>query len=102
MTRKIPMKTASVTEAKSRLSALLDRVRSGESVLILDRGNPVARLEPVPGDAGGGRASRLERAGVLKRGKGQIPLEELRQSGPALPGGASAVEALLEERRSGR
>lgn len=103
MTRKVHMKTASVTEAKSRLSALLDRVRSGESVLILDRGNPVARLEPVPGDtAGGGRVARLEKAGVLKRRRGGIPLEELRQPGPALPPGVSAVDALLEERRSGR
>jgi len=97
------MKTTSISEAKSQLSALLDRVRAGESVLILDRGNPVARLEPVPGDtADGGRVSRLERAGVLKRGKGRIPLEELREPGPALPPGVSVVEALLEERRSGR
>lgn len=96
------MKTASVTEAKNQLSALLDRVRAGESVLILDRGVPVARLEPVVGDTDvAGRISRLERAGVLKRGKGKIPLEMILRPGPPLPQGVSAVEALLDERRSG-
>lgn len=41
------MKTATITEAKNGLSALIDRVRAGESILILDRGRPVARLEPA-------------------------------------------------------
>lgn len=97
------MKTASITEAKNQLSALLDRVRAGESVLIMDRGVPVARLEPVVGDTDlDGRISRLERAGVLKRGTRKVPLQEVLRPGPALPPGVSAVEALLEERRSGR
>jgi prevent-host-death family protein len=39
------MLVATITEAKNRLSALIDQVRSGESVLIVDRGIPVARLE---------------------------------------------------------
>jgi len=97
------MKTASVTETKNQLSALLDRVRAGESVLILDRGVPVARLEPVVGmDDADARVARLERAGILKRGTGTFPLQEILRPGPALPPGVSAVEALLEERRSGR
>ena len=41
------MKKASITEAKNNLSALIDRVKGGSSVLIVDRGRPVARLEPV-------------------------------------------------------
>ena len=41
------MKTATITEAKNGLSALIDRVRAGESVLILDRGVPIARIEPI-------------------------------------------------------
>ena len=45
------MKTATITQAKNGLSALIDRVRAGESILILDRGTPVARLEPVVGAA---------------------------------------------------
>jgi len=52
------MKRASVTDAKNGLSALLDRVRHGESILIEDRGIPVAQLNPVTG-TGGGVASRF-------------------------------------------
>ena len=69
------MKTATITEAKNRLSALIDRVRSGESILILDRGVPVARLEPVaafPDPTG--RLRRLERAGVIRVGS---PLDNI-------------------------
>ncbi|HQP94219.1 MAG TPA: type II toxin-antitoxin system prevent-host-death family antitoxin, partial [Thermoanaerobaculia bacterium] len=40
------MTTVSISEAKNRLSALLDEVREGASVTITDRGRPVARLEP--------------------------------------------------------
>jgi antitoxin (DNA-binding transcriptional repressor) of toxin-antitoxin stability system len=40
---------ASITEAKNRLSALIDGLKGGASVPIVDRGRPVARLEPVAG-----------------------------------------------------
>ena len=97
------MKTATITEAKNRLSALIDRVRSGESILILDRGVPVARLEPVaafPDPTG--RLRRLERAGVIRVGDAAPPLDLLRTPAPLLAAGASSVAVLLEERRSGR
>ncbi len=97
------MNTATITEAKNRLSALIDRVRGGESILILDRGVPVARLEPVAGFPDPtGRLRRLERAGVLRVGDAPLPLELLRMPAPELVRGASAVEALLAERRGGR
>lgn len=96
------MKTASITEAKNGLSALIDRVRAGESVLITDRGVPVARIEPVvAGDDPSGRLERLERAGVIRRGTAPVALDMIRTPAPTLPGGVSAVEALLEERRTG-
>jgi prevent-host-death family protein len=38
------MKTASVAEAKSRLSMLLSDIEAGEEVVITRRGRPVARL----------------------------------------------------------
>ena len=40
------MQRATITEAKDGLSKLLDRVKAGETILIMDRGVPVARLEP--------------------------------------------------------
>ena len=97
------MKTATVTEAKNGLSALLDRVKAGESVLITDRGVPVARIEPVSAtsDEPEGRLARLERAGIIRRGTGGPALEVLLRPGPRLLPGVSAVDALIEERRSG-
>jgi len=96
------MKTATITEAKNGLSALIDRVRSGESVLLLDRGVPVARLEPVTRyrDAAG-RLARLERAGFLRVSM-EAPGNDLRKAPPPLPEGVSAVDLLLEERRESR
>ena len=41
------MKTASISEAKNRLSAPIGLVRRGETVQITDRGNPVARRVPL-------------------------------------------------------
>lgn len=38
------MKTATVAETKSRLSALLSDIEAGEQVVITRRGRPVARL----------------------------------------------------------
>jgi prevent-host-death family protein len=99
------MKTATITEAKNGLSALLDRVRHGETILITDRGVPVARVEPVTsGSDPTGRLDRLERAGIIRRGKGSgkpNPLILKPPIGVARPG-ASVVDALIEERRSGR
>ena len=62
------MKKASITEAKNNFRALIDGLASGSSVLIADRGRPVARLEPVgTGDGeGDGRLSRLVRVGIVR------------------------------------
>ena len=97
------MKTATLTEAKNRLSALIDQVRAGETITILDRGTPVARLEPVVANPEQlGRLRRLERAGVVRLGTGSPPLDLVRQPAPSAASGGSAVSALLEERRTGR
>ncbi|MCP3964406.1 MAG: type II toxin-antitoxin system Phd/YefM family antitoxin [bacterium] len=34
------MKTAALTETKNNLSVLIDQVRHGETILVLDRGRP--------------------------------------------------------------
>jgi prevent-host-death family protein len=96
------MKRATITEAKNGLSALIDRVKAGETILITDRGVPVARLEPaVTADDDEGRLARLERAGIIRRGRGDPRWILDRPPTPTI-GGASVVELLLEDRRSGR
>jgi prevent-host-death family protein len=94
------MKSATITEAKNGLSALIDRVRAGESIVITDRGIPVAVLEPATTLVDvEDRIAKLERAGLIRRGKGGPPLELILQPGPRTTDGSSVVEALLEERR---
>ena len=98
------MKRATLTETKNNLSALVDQVQHGETILILDRGRPVAKLASVLGDEGDpeGRLARLERQGTLRRALGSPPREILMAKPPRAIHGASALEALLAERRDGR
>jgi prevent-host-death family protein len=99
------MKKASITEVKNGLSALIDRVRHGDAIVIEDRGVPVARLEPIaaPGrNAADGRAARLVRQGILRPASSPPPKRLLASPPPAPAPGARASRALIEERRSGR
>ena len=99
------MKRASITEAKNRLSALIDGLKGGSPVLIVDRGRPVARLEPV--SIGGepeqdGRLARLVREGIVRPARKPLPRTLFTTQPPRLKSGASVVAALIEERRRGR
>jgi prevent-host-death family protein len=98
------MKSATLTETKNNLSALIDQVRHGETILVLDRGRPVARIESAvtEGARSDDRLSRLERQGVVRRGSAVGAREILRQPPPRAREGASVLAALLEERESGR
>jgi len=97
------MKKASITQTKNNLSALIDGLRAGSPVLIVDRGRPVARLEPIEGDeeeGQDGRLLRLIRDGVLRPRRSDPPASLFNTSPPRAK--ASAVELLLDERREGR
>jgi prevent-host-death family protein len=98
------MLVATITEAKNRLSALIDHVRGGESVLIVDRGIPVARLESAitcDTDAQG-RIARLERTGTVRAARKPPATDVLSRRPASVRDGASVLTALLEERREGR
>ena len=98
------MKKASITEAKNNLSALIDSVKGGSPVLIVDRGRPVARLEPVNGIGAGDddRLGRLVREGVVRPARGVSPKRLFATKPPRAKRDASGVRALLDERRDGR
>ena len=98
------MKKASITEAKNGLSALIDRVKNGTPILIVDRGRPVARLEPVTegGATGDERLARLTRDGVVRPARGPGAGALVTSEPPAQSSGTSALQALLDERRAGR
>lgn len=100
------MKRATITETKNRLSAILDWVRAGETVLVLDRGRPIARIESAATgpEAARGRLARLERQGLVKRASAshEAALDVLRSKPSRPEGGRGALAALLEERAEGR
>jgi prevent-host-death family protein len=99
------MKVAGITEAKNQLSALIDRVRHGDTVLIVDRGRPVARLESVvtdAADARDGRLARLERQGTLRRALDPPARDIVASAPPKARAGGSVLRILLEDRRQGR
>ena len=98
------MKKASISEAKNNLSALIDWVKGGSPVLIVDRGRPVARLEPVSrvGAADEDRLARLVREGVVRPARGEAPKAVFAIKPPRGKKGASGVRALLDDRREGR
>jgi len=98
------MKKASITEAKNNLSALIDSVKGGSPVLIVDRGRPVARLEPVSGARhdDDGRLDHLVREGIVRPARGTLPKSLFATKPPRVKKGASGVRALLDDRRDGR
>ncbi|MEO7501718.1 MAG: type II toxin-antitoxin system prevent-host-death family antitoxin [Gemmatimonadaceae bacterium] len=96
----------SVSVAKNTLSALLRKVAAGTPITITDRGTPVARLVPPAAQARGipPRFLALAERGVvsLPEREPTAKWDDDLPAPPRLTKGASAVEALLEERRSGR
>ena len=97
------MKIVSITEAKNRLSALIDNLRGGAGILIVDRGRPVARLEPITGgDHHEGRLSRLAREGTVRAGRAPLARSIIAEKPPRPKSGMSVVAALIDERRDGR
>ena len=99
------MKRATITEAKNQLSALLDRVRHGETILIVDRGRPVARLESAvahTADDPDGRLARLERQGIIRRALTAPPAAMIAKKFRRARQPSGVLNALLDERRRGR
>jgi len=93
------MEKATISQLKNSLSAYLKKVRAGQTVLILDRDQPIAVLERVDNKSlPDERLARLEQAGLIKRSKTSRPLEAMRGYAP-IKAKASVVEALVEERR---
>lgn len=112
---------ANISDLRNGLSAYLRSVRRGESVLILDRNVPIARLTPIEAATGAreertaylagqeesgeledeARVARLEAAGLLSRPQRGGDIREIVRGWGPLPG-VGLVEALLASRREDR
>jgi prevent-host-death family protein len=88
------VKTAAVSELKNRLSHYLRIVAKGETVTVLDRGEPVAEISPI-------RSGADSLRGLAARGLVRLPTRSLPRGfwRRALPKASrSVVDALTEER----
>jgi prevent-host-death family protein len=89
----VVMKTVGVAQLKSRLSEYLRRVRRGQTIVVLDRRTPIARLVPYEIEKHGLRV----RPPVGKYGSIQkVPLP------PPQALSRDIVDYLLEERQGER
>ena len=86
-------------ELKTRLGRYLNQVRRGQTIVVTDRGEPVAELRPIGANADPASA-RLERLAAL----GGLTLPTRRTLAPVAPApltggpGAAAVTADRDER----
>jgi prevent-host-death family protein len=92
------MRTVGSRELKNRLGRYLGLVGKGETIVVTDRGKPVARLvppEPEPGTPYSVEdvLKRLEAEGHLRRGTGKF-----RPFKPVVTRGKPASRMILEDR----
>ena len=91
------MKTAPVTDLKNRLSHYLRLVARGETITVLDRGNPIAQITPIgPMEED---LRKLASTGVVRLPVRPLPRDFWTRS---LPRSARSVAAALEEERRDR
>ena len=98
------MKVLNVSTLKARLSELLRLVRGGETVLVTERGRPVAMLAPVAQNHPLGEDPRLQalvESGPVRPPRAPLPGDFLDRPRPADPEGR-LLEALLQERAEGQ
>ena len=93
--------TAAVADFRANLGTHLRTVRAGGEVLILDRGEPVARLVPVEGEEA--RSGRME--ALVRSGQVRLPAEALATDFWDRPrcddAAGRMVQAILEDRAEG-
>ncbi len=94
-------KVTSVSKLKAQLSAYLEYVKSGEEIIVTDRGKPIARVSPLVSTPDDVHLQRLIAQGLARPGNGKSP-RELLANWTLVDTKASLVDALLEEREEGR
>lgn len=84
--------TVGARELRSRLGRYLRTVRQGETLIVTERGEPIAELRPLQEDFES-KLARLRAAGVISGGSGRLqPFKPVRAKG------ASLSDAIIEDR----
>jgi len=97
------MRYEPISIVKNNLSALIRVVQQGETIVVTDRGRPVARLEPMREiDQSDARLLALVDDGLVSLPRKPADASVLDLPMPAVVAGPSAVDYLLEEREGGR
>ena len=92
----------SVSEAKQKLSVLLQAVRRGESVTITHRGRPFARIDPIEPPSQDEQIASLIERGIVLPPKNKIDIDKfLEVQRPKMPSGGELVDAVIAEREEG-
>ena len=95
------MEQITISQLRSDLDGYLDKVRTGESFLVLDRGQPIARLNCMDEqNRADDRLARLKSEGLVRRAVQPFPGESIEKP-PPKPG-KSVLEARTGERAEGR
>ncbi|GAC1504320.1 MAG: hypothetical protein NVS1B6_12280 [Steroidobacteraceae bacterium] len=98
------MKTVGIRELKDRLSEYLRQVRSGENVLVTDRGQVVAEISP-PGKSPADSSVPTGLRELARRGLATLGPQGNASLYPALPRskrGRRTAARILDEERGGR
>lgn len=95
------MKVASISELKDNLSAHLERVRCGETVVITDRKSPIATLKRIAPGSLSDAGHRLVGTAIIS--PRQHPLDPTQLLAmPLAQSPSSLIAAVLEERSESR
>ena len=90
------MRSVGIRELKRRLSSYLAAVKSGDEVLVTDRGVPVARIIREPRQA---PSAAQALAQLVADGAVTLPTQELPASGAAVRVHGRPVSAIVSEGR---
>ena len=94
-------KELGVSELKANLRNSLRRVKAGGEVIITERGLPERKRNDTSGQERN-RLERLAKVGLIIPPQGKKPYRDLVPPTGDPRKGASVLEALIEERRTGR
>ncbi len=94
------MRTVSVSALKARLSEYLRRVRAGDTLVVTDRGSPVAIVAPLPRGDYESAMNALVEKGLVRPPSAALPDDFWNRPRPKDPSGR-CVAAIVEERAEG-